>query len=110
MVEKSVLGESDPSASEQLGAAVGVKPDRILGARYGDVDRRSIDGVGAEALQVGHDPIGGCALCGMDGADPSGPDMAIGEPGEVERLVLAVLAVDGDAAALRIDPDHAGDW
>ena len=34
--------------------------------------------------------------------------MPIGEPGEVEGLLLAVLALDRDAAPLRIDPDHAG--
>ena len=34
--------------------------------------------------------------------------MAIGEAGQVERLVLAVLALDRDAASLRSDPDYAG--
>ena len=58
---------------------------------------------------MGHQAIGGSALRGMDGANPTWPDMPIGEAGEVERFVLAVLALDGDAAALRIDPDDAGD-
>ena len=34
--------------------------------------------------------------------------MPIGEAGEIERFVLAILALDGDAAPLRIDPKHAG--
>ena len=45
---------------------------------------------------------------GVDGADPSVPDMLIGEAREVERVLLAVLALDGDATPLRIDPDDAG--
>ena len=45
----------------------------------------------------------------MNDAHPFWPDMPIGEAGEVERVLLAVLALDGDAAALRIDPDDAGD-
>ena len=35
--------------------------------------------------------------------------MPIGQAGETERLLLAVLALDHDPAAQRIDPDHAGD-
>jgi len=34
--------------------------------------------------------------------------MPIGEVGEIERLVLTVLALNRDAAALRIDPNDAG--
>ncbi len=57
---------------------------------------------------MGHDAIGGRALGGVDGADPSGPDMAIGEAGEAEGFLLPILALDRDAAALRIDSYHAG--
>ena len=45
--------------------AVGVERDCILGAGYRNVDGGRIDGVGAEALQVGHDEIGGGTLNGM---------------------------------------------
>ncbi|WP_148276596.1 hypothetical protein [Sphingobium sp. SYK-6] len=44
----------------------------------------------------------------VDGADPPWPDIPIGEAGEIEGFVLAVLALNHDAAMLRIDPDHAG--
>ena len=47
------------------------------------------------------DAIGGCALGEMDGADPIWPNMPIGEPREVARVLLAVLALNHDAVALR---------
>ena len=56
---------------------------------------------------MGYDAIGGCALGGVDGAHPSGPGVPIGEPGEVEGILLAVLVLDRDAS-LRIDPHDAG--
>lgn len=34
--------------------------------------------------------------------------MAIGELGEAERVLLAVLELDHDAALVRVDRDHAG--
>ena len=78
-----------------MGAAIGIERHRIPGAADGDIDRRSIDGFGAEALQMGHHAIGGRALCGVDGPRTHpGPDMPIGEPGEVKRLLLAVLTLD----------------
>ncbi|AXK42368.1 RHS repeat-associated core domain-containing protein [Erythrobacter aureus] len=43
---------------------------------------------------MGHDPVGSRALGGVDGADPTGPNMPIGEAGEAERVLLPVFALD----------------
>lgn len=45
----------------------------------GDIGGAGIDGVGAETLHMGHHPVGGRALGGVDGLDPTGADVAIGE-------------------------------
>lgn len=94
---------------EQPRTAVGV--DRRTAARtaYGDIGSAGIDGVGAERLRVRHDPIARRALAGVDGADPAGTDMAVGEARQVEHLALAVILLDQDARFWWIDRDrHRG--
>lgn len=57
---------------------------------------------------MGHDPVDSRAVGGMYRPHPTGLDIPIGKAGEVECLLLAVLSFGRDTAALRFDPDHAG--
>lgn len=66
----------------ELGTAVVVERNRILGAGYRQTYCRDIDGVGAEALPIAHDPRSCHALGGLSGADTCGQDMPIGETGK----------------------------
>lgn len=81
-------------------AAVGV--ERSMGPRAadGDLGGAGIDGVGAEALHVGHHALGGCALRGVDGLVLPRPHMPISEVAQIEPLALPVLlALDQHGAA-----------
>ena len=53
---------------------------------------------------MGHDPVGGRTLGGVDGPHPSWQDMPIGKAAEIERFVLAILALDNDAPPDLVDP------
>lgn len=64
-------------------AAVGVDARARPGPADGDVGGGGIDGVGAEALQMRHDPITGGAPGAMDGPYPTGTDMPTGEVTQV---------------------------
>lgn len=48
-------------------------------------------------------------LRAVDGADPAGADVPVGEVAKVEHLALAVVLLDHDAGALGVDRDeHCG--
>lgn len=53
-----------------------------------------------------HDPIAGRALRGIDGGDPGGTDVAVGDVAHVESLPLAALHADHDQPLLGVDREH----
>lgn len=71
------------------GVAIAVERGRIPSARYRDMGRRCIDGVGAAALPTRLDPVDGRPLRGLDGPHPRRSDVRIGKAGEIERFVPA---------------------
>lgn len=70
---------TQPKRIEQLWSAIGIDGGAGASTADGDIGGGGIDGVGAKTLQMGKYPLGGSALGGMDGAGPTGADMAIGE-------------------------------
>lgn len=44
----------------------------------------------------------------MDGGDPCGPDVAVGDVAHVEGLALAALHADHDEALVSVDREHLG--
>lgn len=84
---------------------VGVDGSERLGPRHGDIGDAGID-VGSERLQMGHDAVTGRALRGVDGLDPTGADVAVGDAGHVERLALAGPGGDDEQAFIGVDRDH----
>lgn len=95
-------GVGDVEATVGIGGRAGPGPaDR-------DIDGRGIDGIGADAFQMRHDPLAGRARRGVDGADPAMPDVSVGEPGHVECLPGAVVLLDGEAPMVAVDPDDLG--
>lgn len=88
-------------------AAIGVEGGMGARAADGDIGRAAVHGVGAEALQMRHHPLGGRALRGMDGLHPPGADMMIGQLAHVELLAPPVLVpLDQHRTAGHIERDH----
>lgn len=93
---------------DEAGPAVGVEGGGLACPADRDIDGSRIDGVGAVGFEVRHDPIARSSLRGMDGADPTGPDVAVGEVVHVEGLAAPVLARDDEAGLCRVDREHLG--
>lgn len=98
--------------SERLGEGcptVGIDGGVGSGAADGDIGGAGIDDVGAERLQMGDHALGRGALGAVDGADPTVPDMAVGEMRQIEPLAGAVALLDPESGALGVDCDDGGD-
>lgn len=68
-----------PKRLGEPGAVVGIDRGAGAGAGDGDIGGAGIDGVGAERLQMGDNMGRRRPLGRMDGADPAGADVAVGE-------------------------------